>query len=386
VFGHIVGEGKWTDKQWIRAGSRWIGSNYATVFTGGPGGQTASKRFDVILCDDIIDDENVQTVDQMEAIERWFWKTLYPCLAKDGVIIVVGTRWGEGDLYEQLFADKPKGKGWKSLIRSALFEQDGALHSLWPSEFPVERLLAMRDDMGSAVFSCSMLNDISGLMSGFIFKQEWFQYFDVLPEGEYTYRMGVDLASSTRERADYTARVVIAENRQGDFYVMNAYREKMESGHAQFVNNGFAAFPQISSILVETVQFQSTLVAELMRDYPRLPVRGKKTDTDKTTRGRAVAARYEGHKVFHHYSLRDTDFERELLSFPKGHDDWVDSLGFAMDLGGGDFSFSVVRNKDLKIAGKQPIDQQQVAAAVKTQEADILSGEMKRILASHFGR
>ena len=74
-------------------------------------------------------------------------------------------------------------------------------------------------------------------------------------------------------------------------------------------------------------QFQSTLIQEVMEEYPRIPIEGKTADVDKTTRARAVAAKYEAHKVHHHSRLRGSAFETELLSFPKGHDDFVDALG-----------------------------------------------------------
>jgi phage terminase large subunit-like protein len=56
-----------------------------------------------------------------------------------------------------------------------------------------------------------------------------------------------------------------------------------------------------------------------------------------------VSARYEGHKVYHHRSLQNSAFEVELLSFPKGHDDQVDALGYAMDLAGHSLVFGSVR-------------------------------------------
>ena len=392
VFGHLVSDTKWTDATWLRAGSRWEGSQYLTLFAGGVGGQVVSKRFDVVILDDVVDDENTATTEQRERINQWMWKTLYPCLSSDGIVLVVGTRWSEDDLYQTLTDPKPKGRGWNNIVRGALVERDGGLFSYWPQVWPISTLLEMKDNMGGPLFACAYLNDITGLLEGNIFRSEWFQYFDQLPEGEYTYRMGVDLAMSTRERADYTARVLVAENRTGDFFVLSAYRDKMESGHAQFVDNGYRAAAEAghrpSLVKVESVQGQSLLVQELMRDYPHIPVSPKKTDTDKTTRGRAVAARYEAHKVYHHVSLRGSeDFERELLSFPRGHDDFVDSLGFAMDLGGNDFSFSVLKSSDLKIArGAQPVDQDKIAAAVKTQESDLLKREMRNILSAHFGR
>lgn len=193
--------------------------------------------------------------------------------------------------------------------------------------------------MGSALFACAYLNDISGLMAGNIFRPP-FQYFTQLdPEKRYTFRMGVDLASSEKERADFTARVVTAEDDDGNFYVLSVYRDKRETHHEEFVVDGWMAYPDISLVIIENQQFQSTLIQRLMRDYPRIPVEGRKSDVDKTTRARAVAAKYEAHKVFHHLSLRDSVFETELKSFNRGHDDMVDALGFSMDLGGTGFFF-----------------------------------------------
>jgi predicted phage terminase large subunit-like protein len=189
--------------------------------------------------------------------------------------------------------------------------------------------------MGGAMFSCAYLNDISGLMEGNIFARSWFKPFDQLPAGRrYEYKMGVDLASSEKQRADWTAAVTIAQDDLGNTYVLDAVRTKTESGHRQFVIDAFLRDPAhpISRIVIENNQFQSTLVAELLKTTT-LPVIGKRSDVDKVTRARAVAARYESGKVFHHRHLAAGDFELELLQFPKGHDDWIDALGNAMETG-----------------------------------------------------
>ena len=60
---------KWTDSQWLIEDSPWLGSNFANLFAQGAGGQIASKRFDVILCDDILDEENSKTPEQRAAVE-----------------------------------------------------------------------------------------------------------------------------------------------------------------------------------------------------------------------------------------------------------------------------------------------------------------------------
>jgi predicted phage terminase large subunit-like protein len=174
-------------------------------------------------------------------------------------------------------------------------------------------------------------------MEGNVFRSAWFQHFNTLPEGHtYRYKMGVDLASSERQSADFTARAVIAEDEDMNVYVLSVYQDKRETGHRQFVIDGYNAYPLIERILVESNQFQSTLVKDLL-NTTRLPIVGKRADVDKVTRARAVAARYESHKVFHHHSLSGSDFEIQELQFPRGHDDMIDALGHAMETGAGAF-------------------------------------------------
>jgi len=342
IFGNCVSKEKWRDMEWLHRDSKWHGSKDVTVFAAGTGGPIISKRFDVLICCDILDEENSATPEAREKVANWFYRTLLPCLTPDGVVIVIGTRWAEEDLYEQLFTPvEDGGKGWRMKRVKALEEdEEGNLTSYWPEHWPVEKLLEMRIGLGTPMFMCAYQNDISGIMAGDVFQKRFFQYFDSMdqvPEGS-TIIMGVDLASSEKERADYTARVTSARAPNGDFYVLTYYRDKREHSHAEFIRDGYNAFGA-SLVVCENQQFQSTLIQEVMRDYPYIPIEGKPADRDKTTRARAVAAKYEAHKVYHHKSLQDTDFERELLSFPKGHDDLVDALGYSMDLGGGGMIF-----------------------------------------------
>ena len=332
VFGDLRGPTKWTDSEWTRKGSRWSGEKDRTMVTGGVNNSSAvSKRLDLVLCDDILDAENTYNIDRREKTEDWFWKTLKPAQAAAGVsIIVVGTRWTEGDLYERLIETNK----WPSLVIPAIErdEETGEERSYWPSVWPMERLEKEREDIGWDNFACSYLNDISGSREGFIFKKDWFQYFDELPKDRrYVLRMGIDLATSERERADWTARVVVAEDEEHHHWVLGTYRVKTETGHRQFVKDGFAAFPGISRCIIETNQHQSTLVQDLLNET-NLPVVGKRTDVDKRTRAHAVSVRYESHRVHHHRSLKGGELEAEMLGFPKGHDDLIDALGLAMDV------------------------------------------------------
>ncbi len=100
VFGNLAGKHKWNDVEWIRKDSALLGTNNVSMYSTGTGGPIISKRFDLILCDDILDEENTVNPEQREKVTNWFWKTLKPCLAPGGSVIVIGTRWAEGDLYQ----------------------------------------------------------------------------------------------------------------------------------------------------------------------------------------------------------------------------------------------------------------------------------------------
>ena len=339
VFGNLTGKHKWNDVEWIRKDSALLGTKDVSMYSAGAGGAIISKRFDLILCDDILDEENSINPEQREKVENWFWKTLKPCLVPGGSIIVIGTRWAEGDLYQSLIEEKK----WPAIVRGAIYYEDEDQEhkkpkALWPEMWPLDKLEAERRDMGSAMFACSYLNDISGLMAGNIFRREWFadRYFTELPSNPagYTWTMGVDLASSEKQRADYTARVVVAKDDDGNSFVFSVNRAKIETGHREFVMDGAIANPLISKIIVENNQFQGAFVKDLINST-NLPIVGKKAEVDKVTRARSVAARYEAGKVFHHKSLAGSDFEIELLQFPKGHDDMIDALGYAMETGVG---------------------------------------------------
>jgi predicted phage terminase large subunit-like protein len=346
LFGNLKSAKKWTDGEWLRAGSRWHGSKDVTLYAQGVTGAVISKRFDLILCDDILDEENSRTPEQRELVRTWFLKTVRPCLVPGGIVIVLGTRWDADDLYGEMIGDPAKGGwGWRSLVRGAIrSDEEGNEVSYWPGYWPMEKLQQERGMMGSALFNCAYMNDVSGLMAGTIFQSRYFQYFESLPSDKrLTWRMGVDLATSERETADYTARVVTAEDEEGNFYVFSFYRDRRESHHAEFVVEGWLAYPQISLVKMETNQAQSAIVRGIMEDYPRIPIEGKKTETDKVSRARSVAARYEAHKVWHHISLKGSDLEQELITFNKGHDDLVDALGFSMDLSGDSFIFGSLR-------------------------------------------
>jgi phage terminase large subunit-like protein len=377
LFGDLVNGGKWTAGAWIRKGSNVDQTKDLTLFAGGTNGQVASKRFDLLLLDDILGEENTATLDQREKVKDWWDKTLYPRLVAvssvigKGVTIAYGTRWAKGDMYEVLMSpivpDEPDvepGYGFRTIVRKALITPDphqpSTWSSYWEEVWPLEDLLKRRARNRSK-FDAVYQNDVSGLLDGDIFRADWIQYYGT-PEGDpsleldehlrrhklepgFTTRIGVDLAFSLATRADFTTAVTTSEDRVGNFYVQRAERTKIDVGHDDFIIEAYDATPGVGLVVIEAVQAQSLVVTQMMRDHPRIPVMSRPVDNDKVTRATAVAERWKGGKVWLHASLRDSEFVREHLAFanpPKGHDDYVDAGGHSMMLGGNDFLFGGV--------------------------------------------
>jgi predicted phage terminase large subunit-like protein len=142
--------------------------------------------------------------------------------------------------------------------------------------------------------------------------------------------IGVDLAISEREGADYTAIVALARDPEtGVVYVKEAERHRC--GFHEVLQRITSAAARHNPILiaVEQTQYQAAVVQELLRTT-KLPVRGIKPDRDKLTRFLPMLTRYEQRMVRHDPSGVPAWFRDELLAFPEAdHDDGVDALSYA---------------------------------------------------------
>lgn len=147
------------------------------------------------------------------------------------------------------------------------------------------------------------------------------------------YYIGVDLAISQKETADYTAIMVIGVTADNDIVVVDAVR-----GRWTFVEIGQKIVQmhdkwQPRIVAVESNQAQAWMVQELKRNT-RMNVVGVRADKDKVIRFQPVEARYEQGLIYHvpHIS---PEFVDELLSFTgtaqDKHDDFVDALAHAFN-------------------------------------------------------
>ena len=142
--------------------------------------------------------------------------------------------------------------------------------------------------------------------------------------------IGVDLAISEKQGADFTAIVAMSRDPEtGMVYVVEVERHRC--GFNEVLNRIKSAALRHNPIIIaiEQTQYQAAVVQELARTTG-LPVRGIRPDKDKMTRFAPVLTRYEQRLVRHDPSGVPAWFRDEVLSFPEGnHDDGADAAAYA---------------------------------------------------------
>lgn len=76
-----------------------------TVAAIGVGGKLISRRADIIIIDDPIDIETARTKQSRYKTREWFENVLLPILEDDGQLIIAGTAWYRGDIYDTLWQE-----------------------------------------------------------------------------------------------------------------------------------------------------------------------------------------------------------------------------------------------------------------------------------------
>lgn len=141
--------------------------------------------------------------------------------------------------------------------------------------------------------------------------------------------IGVDLAISQDQRADYTAIAIISvDQTTGIVYIRDVVRGRWPFAETLYKIDSIARRWKPAMIAVEQVAYQAAVVQELLRGS-NLPVRGIRPERDKVTRFGPLLTRFE-RKMVRISSDAPQWLHDELLAFPEGeHDDAVDALSLA---------------------------------------------------------
>ena len=307
---------KWTNQQFIVTRTK-IDKN-PTVKASGLMGPITGGRNDLIICDDIIDEENVRTRVQLEKVSTWFNKVLYPTLYPWGGIIVIGTRWSYADLYAELMST------WDYSVLQAIQDDNTVL---WPEYWPLDKLLERRQEIGSIIFDCQYQNDPTG-MEGSLLKAEWLNEWQTPPLKSNIKYAGIDPALG---EGDLQAISILSQDlATGTVYLEDVWADNVPFPLFLKKIQQLQQLHNFSKIYVEANAFQKVLLyVNELRGLPTVPTQ---TVHDKEQRFISMSSHFESKRiVVNPLLLRKSEFWVEWVQFPRGqNDDALDSVEVAV--------------------------------------------------------
>lgn len=256
-----------------------------------------------------------------------------------------------------LFISTPKGYNWfEKLYHEAENREDWARWQIPTSSnpyVPKSELEIAKKEIGSYLYSQEYLAEFVELTGG-MFQTEWLKRFrtqivtDLNKDGNYEQNeyyvldnetikaknvrkiATVDLATSTKEQADYTVVTISGVTPKNNIVILEVIRKRLEAPDIIPLLKKALTDWQLDYIGIERAGYQLALVQMARREG--LPVVELKADRDKVSRAMPLSARMEqGQVYFIENALWFDELERELLQFPEGeHDDQVDSLAYAI--------------------------------------------------------
>lgn len=179
------------------------------------------KRPNLIVCDDMEDDEQVESKDRRIKFRRWFFRAAKQALAKGGRIRVHGTILHEDSLLSRL----RRNSQWKHLYYKAHEAFDDFSNILWPERWNEDELRRKRqeliDDNDSAGYSQEFLNDPMDSSDAYLRKED---FIEMSEDDYYTSKVicaAWDFAVSKADSADNTSCTVGGKDSQNVQHIID---------------------------------------------------------------------------------------------------------------------------------------------------------------------
>lgn len=338
------------------------------MFTTGIGGSLTGRGAHLAIIDDPVKNAaQALSPTYREAAKEWYRSTLRTRMeSADAPIIVIQTRWHEGDLAGWLQDEGDE--DWLVVNLPAIADDDESIvlpgytrpsweraagAALWPWRFSMEDLLATQAALGGedAHWWTAMYQQRPTPIGGGILKPDQFRRFRIVEDGYLLdtpagprlvsnatlQRFGtMDLATSVKTSADYTVLGAFGLA-WPDLLVLDVLRRKMEGPDLPRIAHRVMDAYKLAYLGVESVGFQVSTVQDMRRGNPGdkpprppLPIKALLPQGDKVARALTLAARMGGGHIYIPESAPWIPaLFTEMALFPKGeHDDQVDVLAY----------------------------------------------------------
>ena len=292
-------------------------------------------RPDLIICDDVEDIPSTKTKEGRERTYNWYTGEIAPLGERNTKIILVGNLLHEDSLLMRLknnFINKNRDVIFKEY---PLVKDENII--LWPGKYPSleaiekEKILNGDDKAWQREYMLKIIADEDQIV-----KQEWLRFYDDIPDDKPGYEqtiIGVDLAISEGNHADYTAIVVghvFGYDESLKLYIEKfPINERIDSPTTiekiKEVYNQSRRYDKRPKLYIEDVGYQKSVIQFLNKQG--IPAEGFKLNgRDKRERLDSVTYMIRSGRVF--FPRHGSEALRKQLVYfgVEKHDDLVDAF------------------------------------------------------------
>jgi predicted phage terminase large subunit-like protein len=323
-------------RQDSKAAGRWATNESGEYFAIGVGGTVTGKGADLLIIDDPHSEQEAaaaaHNADVYQKVYEWYTSGPRQRLQPGGTIVIVMTRWADGDLTGRVLKDsleREKGEQWDLIELPAILPSG---KPLWPEFWSLDELEALKEELPASKWNAQYQQKPTG-EEGAIVKREWWRVWerDKPPACEFLIQSW-DTAFTKNERSDYSACTT-----WGVFYInedpndvnvilLNAFQERMEFPELKAKAQELYHEWEPDAFIVEAKAAGSPLIFELRRMGISVseftPTRGN----DKFVRLNSVTDLFKSGKVWAPDKRWAYEVIEQMASFPNAsHDDLVDS-------------------------------------------------------------
>ena len=311
-----------------------VANHDGSIITRGIMSGITGNAGDLIIIDDPI--KNRQEADSVTYRERLWeeWQNSIKTRTQAGTkIIIIQTRWHEDDLSGRVIREEQNVEVVNIPVEAeendilgrnigdALCPEIGK-DNKWLHSFKESYLKGAEG--GSRAWNALYMGRPTSA-EGNIFKREWWQYYNKLPDNIQLVGISVDATFKDSDTSDFVA-IEVWGKLNGDYYLMDLIKKRMDFPDTlRAVRYMADKYPQRHSILVEDKANGSAIIAMLKHEIGGIVAITPKES--KVARANAITGIVEGGNVYlPEYADFTGEFVEEFASFPNGvHDDMVDA-------------------------------------------------------------